>query len=179
MITVACFYLFRAWLIIALFIIDQILNIIYSRNSYFNRSWVKWASAKRPPVCKWYIWDRRFWSPRREVNTGSILTMHFDKQGEFRITSQLWAFRRRTPKEYHVCMGVSHRFRGVIIQWIRHFSVFLAQNFFSMAMFNTLEKHWFQCFVTSANHIPEILCWHGEKCYLVNEMTPSLWISYY
>ncbi len=47
-------------------------------------------------------------------------------------------------------------FRGVFVQWIRHFSVFFSQNFFSLTMFINPEKHGFQCFATLTNHSPAI-----------------------
>ena len=45
-------------------------------------------------------------------------------------------------------------FGNVIAPWIRHFSVFFTQNFFSLTMFDIPEKYGFQCFATLANHIP-------------------------
>ena len=38
---------------------------------------------------------------------------------------------------------VSVKDRGVIVQWIRHFSVFFSQSFFSLTMFDNPEKHLF------------------------------------
>ena len=48
-------------------------------------------------------------------------------------------------------LGGQNICRGVIVQWIRHFSVFLSQNFLSLTMFDIPEKHWFPCFSVFCN----------------------------
>ena len=56
----------------------------------------------------------------------------------------------------------------MIVQWIRHFSVFPTQNLFSLTMFNIPEKHGFQCFSVFWN-ISQSHPWEGVLLYFDNE----------